>query len=110
MYKLLRWAAAHLALGIGLLAVREVIRASRQILLRGKVVVITGGSRGLGLLVARRFGHLALLNRFLPKYGGIGQSKVNGWSSRSAWSPSILTTLADRAASANNEGSVSKHD
>lgn len=40
------------AAGIGLLAVREVKR--RQYSFRNKVVVITGGSRGLGLAMARR--------------------------------------------------------
>ncbi|HEX8522012.1 MAG TPA: SDR family oxidoreductase [Tepidisphaeraceae bacterium] len=35
--------------------VRRVIRSARAMDFRGKVVVITGGSRGLGLLLARRF-------------------------------------------------------
>jgi NAD(P)-dependent dehydrogenase (short-subunit alcohol dehydrogenase family) len=35
------------------LAVRSVIRSSRYMSLRGRVVLITGGSRGLGLLLAR---------------------------------------------------------
>ena len=37
-------------------AARLAARASRKISFRDKVVVITGGSRGLGLLLARRFG------------------------------------------------------
>jgi NAD(P)-dependent dehydrogenase (short-subunit alcohol dehydrogenase family) len=50
---MLKWAAA--AAGIyG--AARLATRASRAISFRDKVVVITGGSRGLGLLLARRFG------------------------------------------------------
>src|SRR5688500_1158849 len=50
---MLKWAS--LAAGVyG--AARLAARASRAIDFRGKVVVITGGSRGLGLLLARRFG------------------------------------------------------
>src|SRR6478609_9205928 len=44
------------ALGAGLFfGVRAAIRAARRIDLQSKVVVITGGSRGLGLVLARTF-------------------------------------------------------
>jgi NAD(P)-dependent dehydrogenase (short-subunit alcohol dehydrogenase family) len=44
-------------IGLGLYAAaRLAARRIRRIDFRGKVVVITGGSRGLGLLLARRFG------------------------------------------------------
>lgn len=44
-----------LALGVGLvLAGRAIFRQSRKYDLRGKVVLITGGSRGLGLVMARQ--------------------------------------------------------
>src|SRR2546423_1434029 len=56
------------ALGAGLFfGIRAAVRAARRMDLRGKVVVITGGSRGLGLVLARTFAeegsHLALLAR-----------------------------------------------
>ena len=42
------------AAGAGaLLAVRELVRRSREYDMRGRVVLITGGSRGLGLVLAR---------------------------------------------------------
>src|SRR5687767_6839183 len=44
-----------LAAGFGLLT-RHLVRRVRRLELRGKVAVITGGSRGLGLAVARELG------------------------------------------------------
>src|SRR5688572_33477724 len=53
MNTMLKWAAvAAGAYG----ALRLATCATRAMNFRGKVVVITGGSRGLGLLLARRFG------------------------------------------------------
>lgn len=46
---------------------------------------------------------LALINRVLPSMGGIGQHAAYGYESESSISPSILTTLGDSAAKANNE-------
>lgn len=46
---------------------------------------------------------LALINRVLPSMGGIGQQAAYGYESESSISPSILTTLGDAAAEANNE-------
>jgi len=44
------------AAGVGLcLAARSLVRRSRWIDLRGRAVLITGGSRGLGLVLAREF-------------------------------------------------------
>jgi NAD(P)-dependent dehydrogenase (short-subunit alcohol dehydrogenase family) len=44
------------AAGVGLcLAARSLVRRSRWMDLRGRAVLITGGSRGLGLLMARQF-------------------------------------------------------
>lgn len=46
---------------------------------------------------------LMLVDRLLPKMGGIGQDSRRGYQSKSEWSPSLLTTLNERAAAANNE-------
>lgn len=45
--------AAGLGAGIGLLAVARAVRRRPRLDLRDRVVLITGGSRGLGLLIAR---------------------------------------------------------
>jgi short-subunit dehydrogenase len=47
--------AAALGAG-GFLALRQAVRMRRRIDFAGKVVLITGGSRGLGLVMARQFG------------------------------------------------------
>ncbi|HEY9696268.1 MAG TPA: SDR family NAD(P)-dependent oxidoreductase [Trichocoleus sp.] len=44
-----------------------------------------------------------LANRLLPNPGGIGEARAFGKDSHSAWSPSLLTYLSDRAAERNNE-------
>jgi len=54
MKTILKWAAVAAA-GAYVVS-RTAACASRAMSFRGKVVVITGGSRGLGLLLARRFG------------------------------------------------------
>ena len=46
---------------------------------------------------------LAAVNQFLPEAGGVGTERVKGRDSTSAWSPSWLTVLNDKAAVRNNE-------
>jgi NAD(P)-dependent dehydrogenase (short-subunit alcohol dehydrogenase family) len=46
---------------------------------------------------------LSWLNRFLPEADGIGSDRAKGKDSYSSLSPSLLTTLSDRAAQQNNE-------
>ncbi|KAA5539183.1 SDR family oxidoreductase [Roseiconus nitratireducens] len=46
---------------------------------------------------------LALAETVLPKMGGIGRRAAKGYESESAWSPSVLTTLTQQAAVANNQ-------
>ena len=44
-----------------------------------------------------------LINRLLPAPGGIGKARIRGIESGSWLSPSIFTTLSDKAAAQNNE-------
>ena len=43
------------AVGLGLMTAFKIFKKSRELKLRDKVVLITGGSRGLGLVLAREF-------------------------------------------------------
>jgi short-subunit dehydrogenase len=45
----------------------------------------------------------ALVAQVLPPPGGVGRASVEGCQSTSAWSPSVLTTLNERAAEENNQ-------
>lgn len=47
-----------------------------------------------------------LVNRLFPEPGGIGKQRAFGKDSHSAWAPSWLTYLSDRAARRNNERTV----
>lgn len=62
--KALAWTVAGVGAAV---AARQLLRYSRSIDLRGRTVVITGGSRGLGLVLAREFAkegaRLAILAR-----------------------------------------------
>jgi short-subunit dehydrogenase len=56
-----------------------------------------------GILPDLVAGLLAFANRLLPGPGGVGKALREGKESQSAVSPSVLTTLGDRAALQNNE-------
>ncbi len=45
----------------------------------------------------------AIAAAMLPQPGGVGRNSMEGHESHSPWSPSMLTTLNERAAMANNE-------
>jgi NAD(P)-dependent dehydrogenase (short-subunit alcohol dehydrogenase family) len=51
---------------------------------------------------------MSLVERLLPGPGGIGTDTRRGADSESAWSPSVLTRLGDRAAARNNEIATSE--
>lgn len=61
------------------------------------------GARIHGLFPGLTADLLSVVNRVLPKAGGIGQERVLGKESHSALSPSLLTVLSDWAAQRNNE-------
>jgi short-subunit dehydrogenase len=46
---------------------------------------------------------MGLLNRFLPEADGIGHEQIKGRNSQSAWVPSILSSVTEKAAQRNNE-------
>jgi NAD(P)-dependent dehydrogenase (short-subunit alcohol dehydrogenase family) len=50
----------------------------------------------------------AIAARVMPSPGGIGRAAAEGSQSTSAWSPSFLTTLNERAAAENNQLTASK--
>jgi hypothetical protein len=45
----------------------------------------------------------AVAARYMPEAGGVGRASIQGKHSTSPLSPSVLTTLNDRAAERNNE-------
>jgi hypothetical protein len=49
---------------------------------------------------------LSAVNRMLPAMGGVAGRRRRGVESTSAWSPSLLTTLNERAAKTHNQFSV----
>lgn len=56
-----------------------------------------------GLFPSAVVGVLGMVNRLLPSPGGIGRQRAQGFESESALSPSLLTTMGDKAAWENNE-------
>ncbi len=114
-----------LAAGVGAIAgARAILRRQRKIHLRGQVVVITGGSRGLGLVLARQliargarvaiaarlYGMapnlvdeaFGLIARLMPALNN-DRTTVEGKDAEAARAPSVLRTLSDEAALRNNE-------
>jgi NAD(P)-dependent dehydrogenase (short-subunit alcohol dehydrogenase family) len=103
------WFALFASLPVTSIAVR---RAARQILEACRYgdaqLIITVQARLLTVLQTLFPGFMAqglqLMQRLLPgPTWPQGDQLKRGWESRSAWAPSPLTQLADRAAVANNE-------
>jgi short-subunit dehydrogenase len=87
-------------------AARQIVAAARRgrpeltITLQARCLIITQAV--MPNLLARI---LKLVNSLLPKAGpGQGLVRQNGYQSQSAWAPSLLTALADRATPLFNEG------
>ena len=86
-------------------------RAARQIIAackRGDAEVILTVQAVLAVKFRQLFPEatadmLALVNQLLPAPGGIGTRRARGKDSQSELSPSVLTTLTERAAERNNE-------
>ena len=56
-----------------------------------------------GVAPGATLGVLGGVDRLLPSPGGIGAQSRSGAESASAWSPSWITVLSERAAARNNE-------
>ena len=85
-------------------AARQVVRACK----RGQAELIISVPAKLAATFDALFPEmmsqmLGLANQLLPAAGGVGTQNVKGRQSASAWSPSWLTTLSEKAALRNNE-------
>jgi NAD(P)-dependent dehydrogenase (short-subunit alcohol dehydrogenase family) len=86
-------------------AAREIVSASRN----GRAELVISVPAKLAVLFDTLFPEMTsdlfgLANKLvLPEPGGIGTREAKGKESTSAWSPSVLTTLNERAAVRNNE-------
>ena len=85
-------------------AARQIVKATR----RGDAGTIISAQAKLAAKMSELFPELtaevlALINRILPGYGGIGKGYATGLESKSFISPSLLTGSLDRASYRNNE-------
>jgi len=85
-------------------AARQIVSACR----RGQAELVISVPAKIAVLFDALFPEtmsqmLALANRMLPNAGGVGNERMKGRDSTSAWSPSWLTTLNEEAALRNNE-------
>ena len=85
-------------------AARRAVRAAelgraRIVFPRAALLAVAAHGVAPGLTL----GVLGAVDRLLPRAGGIGARSRSGAESASAWSPSWLTALTERAAARNNE-------
>ena len=85
-------------------AARQIVRACK----RGQAELVISVPAKVAVLFESLFPEamsqmLAIANQFLPGAGGVGTQTMKGRDSKSAWSPSWLTTLNEEAALRNNE-------
>jgi hypothetical protein len=85
-------------------AARQIVAACKQG--RAELIISTQAKAAVAFdfLFPDASAHfLELVNQLLPSADGIGSEQVKGSESFSAWSPSLLTVLTERAAAKNNE-------
>ena len=85
-------------------AAKQIVRACK----RGQAELVISVPAKLAVLFESLFPEamsqiLAVVNQLLPEAGGVGTQIRKGRESTSAWSPSWLTTLNEKAAMRNNE-------
>lgn len=85
-------------------AARQIVKASKT----GRAELVISIQAKMVVLLDSLFPELSAdifsaMDRFLPAPGGIGERTAKGKESTSAWSPSFLTTLNEKAAAINNE-------
>jgi short-subunit dehydrogenase len=85
-------------------AARQIVRACK----RGQAELVISVPAKMAVLFDSLFPEamsqiLAVVNQLLPAAGGVGTQTRKGRDSKSAWSPSWLTTLNEDAAIRNNE-------
>ena len=85
-------------------AARQIVRACK----RGQAELVISVPAKVAVLFESLFPEamsqiLAIVNQVLPEAGGVGTQTMKGRDSKSAWSPSWLTTLNEAAAERNNE-------
>lgn len=85
-------------------AARQVVRACK----RGQAELVISVPAKVAVLFESLFPEamsqiLGVVNQLLPGAGGVGTQTMKGRDSKSAWSPSWLTTLNEDAAIRNNE-------
>ena len=85
-------------------AAKQIVRACK----RGQAELVISVPAKLAVLFESLFPQamsqiLAVVNQLLPEAGGVGTQTRKGRESTSAWSPSWLTTLNEKAAMRNNE-------
>ncbi|HEY6801991.1 MAG TPA: SDR family oxidoreductase [Pyrinomonadaceae bacterium] len=86
-------------------------RAARQIVracINGRAELVISIQAKTAVLLDQLFGEksaelMSLVNKMLPDGNGFGVKTAKGRDSTSAWSPSLLTVLSEKAALRNNE-------
>jgi len=105
------WFSILDALPVSSISVRRAARAIVNACKEGRAEIVLSPQAKLAALIKAilpgfTIKVLGVLDRLLPSPGGIGSDRVTGRESKSAWSPSILTLLNDKAAAEYNQGAA----